>query len=71
MNNQYIFFWNTSEIFKIQISNRRLEKLDFKINPTDGQTLQIKRIRCSSDPNKIGIRLTQTSDEDRFMVWNL
>ena len=58
MNNEYIFFWSTTKIFKIQIDNRRIEPLALRINTQKGQTLQIKRIRCSSDAKKIGIRLT-------------
>lgn len=61
MNDKYIFFWNNSSVFFVDISNYKkrtqdINKLSIIISKNENTTF-IKNVRTGSDKCVVGIRV--------------
>ena len=64
-----MFFWNKNTIWRINLLSQDMERLGFQIHPKAHSV--IKRVRCGSNPNTVGIRVSQSEEEDKVLVWDL
>jgi len=56
INDNYIFFWNAGNAWKLDLKTRIKTKMSFEISQKEENTF-IKRIRTTSDNSFICIRL--------------
>ena len=70
MNEDFMFFWSLGNVWSFSLQKKRLMKLALYISEKEEQTY-IKRVRCGSDKNVIGIRVAQSPVKDCVIYWNL
>jgi hypothetical protein len=70
MNENYMFFWSLGNVWSLCLEFKRLRKLALYISEKEEQTY-IKRVRCGSDKNTIGIRVAQSPIKDCVIYWDL
>lgn len=58
MNDKYMFIWNKSNVWRIDLDTQDMDKLGITIH--EDAVSQIKRVRCGSNPDRVQIRVTQS-----------
>jgi len=51
MNDKYMFFWNKSNVWRIDLDTQDMDKLGMNIHPE--AVSYIKRVRCGSNPESV------------------
>ena len=69
INKDHMFFWNKNTIWRINLFTQDMERLGIEIHPSADS--EIRRVRCGSNPNTVGIRVSQSEEEDKIIVWDL
>lgn len=70
MNQDYIFFWNVSTVWKMFLEDQKLTHINLHVDERQKETF-IKQVRTGSDETKVAIRVTQTATMDCIIIWDL
>jgi len=60
LNDSYAFFWNKGTVWALVLETRVLKKLSLYISE-DEKLSFVRRVRCGSNPDKVGIRVAQST----------
>lgn len=70
MNEKYIFFWNLGSVWSLDLSSKVKKKLSLYVSENEISTF-VKKVRCTSNPDKICIRIRQSPQQDCIVIWDL
>jgi hypothetical protein len=70
MNQNYIFFWNLGSVWSLDLRSKEKKKLSLYVSENELATF-VKKVRCTSDPERISIRVQQSPQVDCIIIWDM
>lgn len=70
MNTKYIFFWNPGKVWKLDLKEKKLVKLQIYVSERELRT-EVKNVRTGSVPDTVIIKIKQSESEDCMVLWDL
>ena len=70
MNDKYAFFWSYGMVWALKLETRVLKKLSLYISEDEKESY-VRRVRCGSHPDKIGIRVAMSPQKECLIYWDM